>query len=218
MQIRSLRQFSISILRSNHHEFKHSQISDSFRLTMSKIASQAMILTSSTTKEEISQLHGMTLSSCVSLSVYPKPYISFNLHLPSYTSTSLKQSKYCAIHLMSPTTKATEMAKIFARGNKSPKLEENEDGEIFHEMTTPFNEISNMDYEFFKLPENREVEIPILKNGVETIMICKTDKCFPVHDHEIWVIEVLKILNFSNDKTGGLLYYNRGFHKIGKII
>ncbi|KAI5951984.1 hypothetical protein KGF54_005059 [Candida jiufengensis] len=181
---------------------------------MSKLASQAMILTSSTTKEEIKTLHGMTLSSVVSLSVYPKPFLQFNLHLPSYTSISLKENKYCAIHLMSPTQESSKIARIFAKGNKLKQ--QDEDGEVFHEMTTPFNELTDKDYEYYKI--NDKVEIPILKTGVESIFICKVDQFIPIHDHEIWIIEVIKILNFNDKKTGGLLYYNRGFHKIGESV
>ncbi|ODV79685.1 putative NADH-dependent oxidoreductase [Suhomyces tanzawaensis NRRL Y-17324] len=194
-------------------------VNESFKSTMSRISAQAMILTSGTGAKEVLALHGMTMSSVCSLSVYPTPLLQFNLHLPSYTSQALHENKYLAIHLLPPTSQSVHLGKIFASGVKtSGKPTTNEDGEFFHEMTTPFTKLhQGNDWIFHTVKEN--INIPILKNS-ERVLICETMKNFLVDDHEIWVVKVLDIKeneDYSN-KTGGLLYFDRAFHKIGEKL
>lgn len=221
---RNLRQ-TINPTNEFKEEFKHA---------MSRISSQAMILTAgipnvpSNSSDNINVLHGMTLSSVCSLSVYPKPLLQFNLHLPSYTSKALHDNEgYLAIHLLPPTSKSVRLSRIFASGIKvDPKHFnvnpiKNDDGSIFHEMTTPFNDISQNDYTLYEVNDN--YKIPII-NELERVFICNKEKVFEIDNHEIWVVNVSKILkpneNYDSDhsKTGGLLYYKRGFHKIGTSL
>lgn len=180
-----------------------------FRLTMARVSSQAMILTSGTTNKH--ELHGMTLGSVCSLSVFPKPLIQFNLHLPSYTSSELHKHQYLALHILPPTSQSVHLSRIFAKGIKS------KDGEVFHEKTRPFHRLkNNHDYLFYEV---EDVKIPIL-HDVETTMICKTRQNFLVDGHEIWVADVIDIVQNDKykEKSGGILYFNRGFHKIGKPL
>ena len=180
-----------------------------FRLTMSRISSQAMILTSGTTNTH--ELHGMTLGSVCSLSVFPKPLIQFNLHLPSYTSSELHKHQFLALHILPPTSLSVHLSRIFAKGIKS------KDGEAFHEKTRPFHRLKhNHDYLFYNIDD---IKIPVLKN-VETTMICKTRQDFLVDGHEIWVADVIDILQNEQykEKSGGILYFNRGFHKDGETL
>lgn len=189
---------------------------------MGRTASQAMILTSATTT--INELHGMTLGSVCSLSVFPSPLIQFNLHLPSYTSTELHKHKFLALHVLPPTKNSVHLSRIFAKGvklNKGTKLaatkEEKIDGQVFHEMTKPFTRLQQgVDYLFYDIAG---VQIPVL-NDVETTLICQTQDTFPVDNHEIWVASVVDILHNKtySQKSGGILYFDRGFHKIGKSL
>ncbi|KAL6452663.1 hypothetical protein SBY92_001925 [Candida maltosa Xu316] len=192
--------------------YSTSQLSEPFRLAMSRISSQAMILTSGT-KTDSNELHGMTLGSVCSLSVFPTPLIQFNLHLPSYTSSELHRYKYLALHVLPPIDASVHLSRIFAKGIKG------EDGEVFHEMTKPFELLEGeKEYGFYNVDEEG-VKIPILKN-VETTLICKVRENFLIEGHEIWVANVVDILqnNQFKEKSGGILYYNRGFHKIGKRL
>lgn len=274
--------------RNNHQHNRHLKISDTFRLTMSRLASPAMVLTSavpmskttassSTTTNNNSitetgstspapsnqsshhidpkqDLHGMTLSSVCSLSVYPTPYLEFNLHLPSYTSTALHNHKYLAIHLMPPTHQSAKTCRVFAKGVKLNKrgtkwtssepdakavvandsdgdikndkngivdscenYDDDDDGEFFHEMTTPFTDlVEGRDYTFIKR-EQDGIAIPVLTHA-EVIFTCKATHNFTIDDHEIWVAQVIDIINSSTGKTGGILYFNKGFHKVGESI
>ncbi|KAK6204424.1 flavin reductase like domain-containing protein [Scheffersomyces amazonensis] len=219
LQVRTISRSSI--LRNG----SHSAISEKFRSNMARVSSQAMILTSASNTIKSNDLHGMTLSSVSSLAVYPKPLLEFNLHLPSYTSAAMHNLQYLAIHLLSPTAKSAHLCRVFASGVKTDKKgilnngkEEDEDGEIFHEMTTPFSRLNkDNDYTMYKI--NDSISIPILKNS-ESVFICKAKTNFSVSNHEIWVVDVLEIL--ENDEKilekGGILYFNRKFHQIGNTI
>ncbi|XYA02142.1 hypothetical protein QA089_004707 [Meyerozyma guilliermondii] len=200
---------------------------------MARIGSQAMILTApyrndsqSTSKNPT--LHGMTLSSVCSLSVSPTPLLSFNLHLPSYTSKSLhERDSSMAIHLMPPTANAVKLGRIFASGVKKKtgtdeisfqkNEKEQKDCEVFHEMTTPFKYVAKDDW--FEYQLDSKVNIPILREA-ERVFICKKRQVVEVDSHEIWAVEVHDILNPnpSTQATGGLLYYNRAFHSVGKCL
>lgn len=225
--IRSLRPYSTSV-----------QLRDLFKSSMSRVSSQAMILTAgfnNKNKPTETTLHGMTLSSVCSLSIFPIPLLQFNLHLPSYTSQSLHENQgILAIHLLPPTSEAVKLGRIFANGVKRETKksgvtyldateEELLDGDVFHEMTTPFNNVPSEDWSIYNF--NNQISIPII-NEAERVFICQKRRIFEVDSHEIWVIEVLNILSpneqfnveRNDDKTGGLLYYNRSFHKIGDAL
>lgn len=69
---------------------------------------------------------------------------------------------------------------------------------------------------------SKGIEIPIL-SAAERVLICEKDQVFRVDDHEIWVCEVKDVLvshTHSEDasSTGGVLFYNRGFHGLGEQI
>lgn len=206
----------------------HAQITlDLFRTTMSRVSSQAMILTSaapkkeqtSSKKESIAQLHGMTLSSVCSLSLLPQPLLQFNLHLPSYTSSEIHKNKYVAIHLLPPSAKSVKLGRVFSSGIKREKVttvdETGEGDGDFHEMTTPFSRLKTEDWKYYEISE--EIAIPILQEH-ESVMICEAVKDIQVGNHEIWVVKVLDILTnkeYEGEKTGGLIYFDRHFHRIG---
>lgn len=199
-----------------------------FKSSMARVSAQAMVLTAGRRAvtdplKMVEPLHGMTLSSVCSLSVYPTPLLQFNLHLPSYTSSALHANDgLLCLHVMPPTEKAVFLSRTFACGiKKDPEHFEvkPDDGEIFHEMTTPFSYIEDHDYKFHVM-EN-EVQIPVLKE-LEVAFVCKKSEVFTVDNHEIWVVKVLDVLfpngQFQHQKTGGLLYFDRGFHSIGHPV
>ncbi|GEQ66494.1 hypothetical protein JCM33374_g157 [Metschnikowia sp. JCM 33374] len=189
-----------------------------FKSSMARVSSQAMILTAGS-KDHSSGLHGMTLSSVCSLSVHPNPLLSFNLHLPSYTSKTLHENNGAlGLHLMPPTKKSVILGRKFAGGikrNPSHFDAANKDGDIFCEMTTPFKGLQDA-YSMHKM--SSEISVPILKES-EVVFLCTKHKVFDVENHELWVVKVNDILfpnkNFTPVGSGGLLYYQRGFHQVG---
>lgn len=208
------------------------QVLHEFRSSMSRMGSQAMILTAPYgdlhDSPMDSTLHGMTLSSVCSLSAGPTPLLSFNLHLPSYTSQSLhERNSSMAIHLMPPTASSVKLGRIFASGVKKQtgkdevlfqrNEKEQKDGEVFHEMTTPFRHVDKDSWYNYQVSSG--ISIPILHEA-ERVFICRKKLVFPVDSHEIWAVEVEKILKPNTDSraTGGLLYYNRAFHTIGSCL
>ena len=198
------------------------QFRDLFRASMARISSQAMVLTAGSSKRN-EPLHGMTLSSVCSLSVYPTPLLQFNLHLPSYTSSSLHANDgLLCLHVMPPTEKSVFLSRTFASGiKKDPEHFEvkPDDGEIFHEMTTPFSSIANDDYKLHRVENG--IDVPVLAE-LEVAFVCKKKEVFTVDNHEIWVVKVLDVLfpngRFKHEKSGGLLYFDRGFHTVGSPV
>ncbi|CUM67292.1 uncharacterized protein PRCAT00004985001 [Priceomyces carsonii] len=204
-------------------------LKDTFKQTMTRIGSQAMILSSGIRFENPGlQLSGMTLSSVVSLSIFPKSLLLFNLHLPSHTSSSIHRHGYMAIQLLPPTSEAAKLGRIFASGIKQehsggllkPSSRELNDGEIFHEMTTPFSKINENEWHYYEL-KDKEIKIPIL-NESEAVFVCEPERSLIVDNHEIWVVKVIDITfpnkTFQGKRSGGLIYFKRGFHKVGNLI
>lgn len=193
---------------------------DLYKNSMARVCSQAMILTAGCqNKDEV--LHGMTVSSVCSLSAYPAPLLQFNLHLPSYTSQSLHRNNgLLCLHLMPPTQRLVYLSRTFASGIKrDPEhFDVKPDDGQFHEMTTPFSQIT---LDGYKLHELKHGLVPVL-NELETAFICSKKVVFNVDNHEIWVVDVLDILapneKYTNAKSGGLLYFDRGFHQVGPSL
>lgn len=190
---------------------------------MARISAQAMVLTAGTSRKTSEPLHGMTLSSVCSLSVYPTPLLQFNLHLPSYTSSSLHANDgLLCLHVMPPTEKAVVLSRTFASGIKRDPEHfdvKPDNGNLFHEMTTPFSSIDKHDYELRWM--QNDVGVPVLAE-LEVAFVCKKKEVFTVDNHEIWVVKVLDVLfpngRFHQEKTGGLLYFDRGFHTVGSPV
>ncbi|KAG0682302.1 hypothetical protein C6P42_003194 [Pichia californica] len=195
-----------------------------------------MILTSSFSgKSDISRMHGTTLSSVSSLTVYPEPIVQFNIQIPSATSKFMHENKYMALHILKPNEESVKLARNFSLGsryvNNQQQHEENVDysTKLF---TTPFDRINRDQWDLFEnVKENQrpgsllfniesELHLPILTKDSERILICEKYRVFKVYNHEIWTCKVKDILvNIEDDrKTGGLLYFNRKFHSVGKPL
>lgn len=202
---------------------------DEFKHAMSTVGSQAMILTSSFTgKADINQMHGTTLGSVSSLTVYPEPIIQFNIQIPSATSKSMHENKYMALHMLSPSIESVKLARTFSLGSKYINQTQHiEDQPESQKFTTPFGRIEKDQWDLFENVIHNErpdafhitdgLHLPILTKHSERILICEKYKVFQVYNHEIWTCRVKDILVNVEDnaKTGGLLYFNRNFHNIG---
>lgn len=197
-----------------------SDLGNVFKSAMARVSSQAMILTAGS--KNSTELHGMTLSSVCSLSVHPTPLLLFNLHLPSYTSKTLHENNgIMGLHVMPPTKTAVMLGRKFAGGVKRDPTHfdaEGKNGEVFHEMTTPFSGLRDA---YSMYTTNDEIAIPILKE-LEVVFLCAKHKVFKVDNHELWVVKVNDILfpnkKFNATSSGGLLYYQRGFHHVGELL
>lgn len=187
-----------------------------------------MILTASFTgNPSIKKMHGTTLSSVSSLTVYPEPIVQFNIQVPSATSKSIHENKYLALHILSPSHESVKLARNFSLGskyiNKAINLKENNDINLH---TTPFERIYKDQWALFESirPQAFHIEpnlhLPILTKDSERILICEKYKVFQIYNHEIWTCKVKDILvNIKDDfKSGGLLYFDRKFHQVGNAL
>lgn len=214
---------------------------------MRQIANQAMILTTNSNSKSTSNckdFRGVTLSSCVSLSVKPYPMLQFNLMKPSFTSNVLSSTKHkrLALHSLLPNEESKKLAKLFSKGANIQPLINSKWDKIEHsknKLKTLFDELEKRDrllnkeneqpevkhivtpFEPFTLLPNEDYaiydnEVPYLKNA-NVVFICETipNLTFKVGDHEIWCVKVIDVLrNEEVMKTGGLLYCNQKFHSI----
>lgn len=203
---------------------ENSKLIKNFKDCMSSISSQAMILTApikssphSTDQISPSELHGMTLSSVASLTLNPQPLLQFNLQVPSITSEKLHDLKIFAFHILPPNNNSVRLARIFSRGINSKPIKDSITGELIH--TKPFMNLNENEWNLFNFKD--KINLPILKNS-EKIIICEKFKVFKIYNHEIWVCSIKDIINniddINEEKTGGLLYFNRKFHKIGDSL
>ncbi|AAS50452.1 AAR087Cp [Eremothecium gossypii ATCC 10895] len=214
--------------------YSHYVTQQKFKETMSRISNQVMILTTSSMK-------GVTLGSATSLALQPRPMIQFNLQLPSFTSQELHKRRKFALHLMAPTEQSVKLARLFSKG----AIRRPDSGVM---PTRPFEALAaGADFALHKTSAStggslepvvedeildhgldkpalgaRTVELPVLASA-ERVLICECIRCFRVGDHEIWVGMVEEILSPANNApnsavTGGLMYCNRQFFKIGSPI
>lgn len=183
-----------------------------FKETMGKMASQAMIVTSAGDKSmPHSSFRGLTISSFSSLALKPLPMVQFNLQVPSFTSDLLHKYLHFAVHILKPNNLSIELARIFSKGAMKSVRNDN------FVPTQPFlNLKEDEDYSTFSIQDS-DLIIPVLHNA-ERVLICKKKEVMKVGDHEIWVGTVQNILVNDKNTTGGVLYCNRGFHKLGDPI
>ncbi|GMM27777.1 hypothetical protein DAMA08_004930 [Martiniozyma asiatica (nom. inval.)] len=197
--------------------------STAFKAAMASCGSNTMILTSASSKGAL--LHGMTLSSVTSLTVHPEPVVQFNLQVPSATSRELHKSKYLALHILKSTDESVKLARIFSMGAKFISQQRRSE-----KVTTPFHHLNKDEWKFYKdynfegnnklinHLNDENIDIPLLTQA-ERILICEKYKIFQVFNHEIWTCKVKDIIDKTQQvetkNCGGLIYFNRKFHKIG---
>lgn len=139
---------------------------------------------------------GATVSSFNTVTLSPKPVVSFNIRKISSTFDAMRSSGLFNVHLLSEAIEATDIASKFASGNASSPFHD-EDGEIesFAHLTDPARTAPSS-----KLP-------PILQSRDEDghLMVpfrlhCRylSDKVVEVGDHVVLFGEVLQIFHDDN--------------------
>ncbi|CCC70179.1 hypothetical protein NCAS_0E01090 [Naumovozyma castellii] len=192
---------------------KNSVTQTRFKETMSRVSNSVSIVTAAVgIDQKQDTYHGLTISSMTSLALNPFPLIQFNLKLPSFTSESLHKYGYFGVHLLGSNERAVKLANQFSKGARQC-----ENG--LFERTKPFIGLKEgADFETHYI-KHSEFKIPLLKY-CRRILICKKVEVFRIGDHEIWVGKVNDIIinDVHDSDHGGLLHYNRGFHKLGDNI
>ncbi|KAL2820222.1 flavin reductase like domain-containing protein [Aspergillus cavernicola] len=98
---------------------------DEVRLLMRRVPYPVAIITSTTppsttesNPDPPSNFRGMTVSSFNTVTLTPKPIISFNVRRPSETLHALLSSGRFLVHLLAPNQDTVALARDFARGNQ----------------------------------------------------------------------------------------------------
>ncbi|KAK9370980.1 flavin reductase like domain-containing protein [Lipomyces kononenkoae] len=165
-----------------------------------------------------------TVSSLTSLSVSPSspPLVTFNLRLPSCTSKIIHDVGRFSVNLLSGVYGAEQIARAFAGRALAPTGQQEEpdeqveilDVDWFPRSPEPYNTpmlnhtvIHDMDD---PQPNSHEAH-PVAFARLD----CRTQHCFTVRDHEIWVGEVERIdLGNSPDSHPALVYVSRTFKRV----
>ncbi|WEW57664.1 hypothetical protein PRK78_003131 [Emydomyces testavorans] len=71
-----------------------------------------------------SPFRGMTVSSFNTVTLYPKPIVSFNVKLPSETYDAIRSSQRFLVHLLSSNRATAKLAREFSRGHENVLLED----------------------------------------------------------------------------------------------
>ncbi|EFE43597.1 putative oxidoreductase [Trichophyton verrucosum HKI 0517] len=84
-----------------------------------------------------SAFRGMTVSSFNTVTLSPKPVISFNVKLPSETYNAIRFSSRFLVHLLSPTEAMARLALEFSKGYENVARNKDEQQASFFRFTAP---------------------------------------------------------------------------------
>ncbi|KAK9372694.1 flavin reductase like domain-containing protein [Lipomyces chichibuensis] len=192
------------------------------------------------------QARAATVSSLTSLSVSSPgaPLVTFNLRVPSSTSKLMHDAGRFSVNLLSGVYGAEEIARGFA-GPAGTSAQQNKDEDIQHIQEGDQVEILDVDW-FPRSPQ--PYNTPMLNHTTIHAhdhkldcnindahhhpvafarLDCRTQRCFTVRDHEIWVGEVERIefdkelQEIGNDVSPdsaeispALVYFSRTFKRV----
>ncbi|KAK9236339.1 flavin reductase like domain-containing protein [Lipomyces kononenkoae] len=154
---------------------------------------------------------GATVSSLTSLSVSPPgpPLVTFNLRVPSSTSKIMHDVGRFSVNLLSGVYGAEQIARAFAGRALAPAAQQEEPDQVeildvdwFPRSPEPYNTPMlnhTVIHDPHDNPQLLDVKLNYHAHPVAFARLdCRTQHCFTVRDHEIWVGEVERI-DFGND-------------------
>ena len=134
-----------------------------------------------------SAFRGMTISSFNTVTLSPRPYVSFNVKVPSATHSAISRSGFFLVHILSASSSGASIADAFARGA-------NTNGEAFRDIASKATNASNVQIFAGKGTQGA----PLLAgDGVSRVLRCKTtpEKQLTVEDHVVLIAEVISIVS-----------------------
>lgn len=144
---------------------------------------------------DVPEMAGLLVSSLNTVTLYPRPYVSFNIKLPSRTYATIKASNgFTASGL-----KDARVADAFTKRKPT--------------RTDPFGE-----YVWHDLVES---DGRLKKgNGGTWWMRCRLsrEKCVEVGDHMLVVGKVLECGGYEGGEGIGLVYAEGGYRKVGEVV
>ena len=193
------------------------QLSDDMRSALRYITQPVALVTACAIQqgEEKRKLaRGVTVSSFCTVTLHPKPIISFNLRVPSRSWDAISESGNLRVHLLKASPEGATVAHAFTLPYEQP-----------HE---PFEHLSQSGLvKVWNLLTNskRPSKVPRLRadNAIYADFIARImpEKCIEVGDHMIVVAEVTRTL-ISEDAAaldaGALAYGMKGYRQLGGEI
>lgn len=173
---------------------------------------------SSSIDELLAFCRGVTVSSFTTVTLEPKPIVSFNIRTPSRSWDAISTTGWFTAHLLRASPAGAALAHAFTLPYERPE-------EPFHRLRRMGAFISVPGKNTFGL----RAQSPIVRyqNEVLCCIICKVDfdKSVKVGDHTIVVAEVTKVARTGNEKervadpnADGLTYAKRGYRGVGDQI
>lgn len=145
--------------------------------------------------DRLPEMAGLLVSSLNTVTLYPRPYVSFNIKLPSRTYATIKASNgFTASGL-----KDARVAEAFTKRKST--------------LADPFGE-----YVWHDLVES---DGRLKKgNGGTWWMRCRLsgEKCVEVGDHMLVVGKVLECGGYEGGEGIGLVYAEGGYRKVGEVV
>jgi flavin reductase (DIM6/NTAB) family NADH-FMN oxidoreductase RutF len=210
------------LLERRRQEGKQDKIKTILRPLMHPV----VLVTASTRNNDahsnaIDHLRGVTVSSFTSVSVAPKPILSFNLRLPSRTWDAIQSNATICINLLEASAEGAAIAHAFTQPHEDPT-------EAFRELGRLGYVLRNFSFANIKRlskmhPSGRlDVDSAIFGWLFATV---KRDRCVKVGDHVIVVAEVVSTMMANNvrerataGESFGLAYANREYRMLGETI
>ncbi|KAJ6788151.1 hypothetical protein PWT90_03252 [Aphanocladium album] len=168
-----------------------------------RLLSQSVVVCTAAGRDNIAR--AMTMSSFTSLTLKPKPVITFNVATPSRTLDSIESSREFNIHILSGDSSGAAVADHFTQGNVS---------DVFAGL------------EDVVLEQRADGAAPPLLRGkgVVHVLRCRLLDDEPargfikVRDHMIVVAEVVEMMPGVESKEFGLAYADRKYRQVGSVI
>ena len=164
------------------------------------------------------RFQGMTLSSFTTLTLTPKPIITFNIKHPSRTLDALKASRHFLIHILAATKSGQLIADAFTKG-EGPHAFKNSH---FKYGSTVVPQKDNRN------DGDKHIVLPVIKaKGVTSILRCEIlhesermgGGFIRIGDHELVLGSVLEITDVTSSKTmeavSGLCYAHGQYRMVG---
>lgn len=169
-----------------------------------RLLSQSVVVCTAAGSDNVPR--AMTMSSFTSLTLKPKPVITFNIATPSRTLDAIEATRVFNIHILSGDSSGAAVADQFTRGNVS--------SDVFAGLEEVVLE-----------PRATSTAPPLLRGkGVVHVLQCRLLDDEPVRgllrvrDHVIAVAEVVEMIPGLESKEFGLAYADRKYRQVGGVI
>lgn len=210
-------------------------LSNSVRHLMRHLPAPIVVLTTS----NADQYHGMTLSSFTTLSLSPEPIISFNIRTndedPSWTLTSLEQTRHFLIHVLEGSIEGATIADVFTRGRgvfgggkegnaAGFEVEEVREQEVTLPMLKGWGVAAVLRCEVLRDGVSMQLDDPMYRSVNGSQELVETKKAngsgfIRVGDHVLVIARVLEIIGEkSRSRSSKLSYLDGRYRRAGKAL